>query len=264
MFKINIKQKGFLNQLLLWGVIVAMISLWVIGIQRTEDLFIADIKIELDKEEGIRDLITPKDIRLMVEKGLPNDIKMQPIHELEIAEIEDMLRSDTRIYSAQVFVDVQQNLHVEIIQRRPIMRVMNKQGDQFYIDQTGEYVAQSSIRAVRVPVISGHIESLKPLEVIKPKSRLYKAFTIVNQIRKDEFLNALVEQIYFEKDDRVILIPKVGEEKIVLDHIDDLPEKLKNLKVYYKEVAKSNSWGKYDEIDISYRKQVIGRNPVTP
>ncbi len=159
MFRINIKQKGFLNQLLLWGVIVAMISLWVIGIQRTEDLFIADIKIELDKEDGIRDLITPKDIRLMVEKGLPNDIKMQPIHELEIAEIEDMLRSDTRIYSAQVFVDVQQNLHVEIIQRRPIMRVMNKHGDQFYIDQTGGYVAQSSIRAVRVPVVSGYMET---------------------------------------------------------------------------------------------------------
>ncbi|MFT4566696.1 MAG: cell division protein FtsQ [Saprospiraceae bacterium] len=264
MFNISVKQKEFLKQLLLWGAIIAMVSLWVIAIQRTEDLFIADIKIQLDKEDGIRDLITPKDIRHMVEKGLPNDIKMQPIHELQIAKIEEMLRSDTRIYSAEVFIDVQQNLHIEIVQRRPIMRVMNKQGDQFYIDQTGEFVAQSSYRAVRVPVVTGHIESLKPNELISPKSKLFKAFTIVNQIRKDEFLSALVEQVYFEKGDRIILIPKVGEEKIVLDHIDDLQGKLRNLKVYYKEVAKSNSWGKYDEIDISYRKQVIGRNPVTP
>jgi len=264
MFNISVKQKGILNQLLLWGAIVALISLWIMGIQRTEDLFVADIKIQIDKEPGVRDLITPKDIRHMVEKGLPNDIRMQPIHELQIGEIEDMLLSDTRIYEVEVFVDVQQNMHIEIIQRRPIMRVMNKQGDQFYIDQTGEYVAQSSFRAVRVPVISGHVESLKPTERIAPKSRLYKAFTVIDQIRKDEFLSALVEQIYFEKDDRIILIPKVGDEKIVLDHIDDLPSKLKNLKVYYKEVAKSNTWGKYDEIDISYRKQVIGRNPVTP
>lgn len=264
MFNLKLEHKGFLNQMLLWGSVIAMVCLWVLSIQRTENLFISDLKIDIDKEEGLRDLITAKDIQYMVEKGLPNDIKMQPIHELQIAEIEDMLLSDTRIYAAEVFVDVQQNLHVEIIQRRPIMRVMNKQGDQFYVDQTGEYVAQSNFRAVRVPVISGHVESLKPTQLIAPESKLNKAFIIVNQIRKDEFLSALVEQIYFEKDNRIILIPKVGEEKIILDHIDDLPGKLKNLIVYYKEVAKSNSWGKYDEIDISYRKQVIGRNPVTP
>ena len=60
------------------------------------------------------------------------------------------------------------------------------------------------------------------------------------------------------------MIPKVGKAKIILDYMDDLDRKLDNLKTIYNQLAKTNSWNKYTEIDISYKNQVIPRNPVKP
>lgn len=265
MLDLSVTHRRLLQRLLLLLVTVGMLSLWILGINRTESLGVSDVQVNIDKEEGIRDLITVDDVTFMIEKGLPNDISVQSLRDIDITMIEEMLLSDSRIYTAEVYMDAHQVLKVDIVQRRPVLRVMNKQGDQYYLDQIGTYVAQADFRAVRVPVVTGYVESLQPMESILPDQKLSIAFDIVMRIRKDEFLSALVEQITFEKNDRIILIPKVGNEKIILDHIDDLDSKLKNLKDYYKEVAKSNSWDKYDEIDISYRKQVVGRrNPVTP
>jgi len=253
-----------LKQILLAVAVIGMVCLWGVSINRTGGLRVSKLQVNIDKKEGFRDLITIPEVTKMVEKGLPNDVLMQPIAQLEIGEIEDMLNSDTRISKAEVYVDVQSRLVVDITQRRPLLRVMNKQGDQFYLDQNGQYVAKSDYRAVRVPVITGRVESLKPGETLVKKKRLKKAWNIVHEINKDEFLKALIEQIHFESTERVVLIPKIGDEKIVLDYIDELPHKLKNLKSFYKELAKSNSWKKYKEIDISYKKQVAARSSETP
>ncbi len=264
MLKLNKRQKNVLHQILLSTAVIGMLCLWGLSINRTGGLYVSKLDIKIDKIDGFRNLITIPEVTKMVEKGLPNDVLLQPIDRLEIGVIEDMLNSDSRIYKAEVFVDVQQRLIVDIVQRRPIMRVMNKQGDQFYLDQKGHFVAKSNYRAVRVPVITGYVESLKSGETLIEKKRLKKAWNIVNEINKDLFLKALVEQIHFESTERIVLIPKVGDDRIVLDYIDELPQKLKNLKSFYKELAKSNSWKKYKEIDISYKNQVAARNSVTP
>lgn len=264
MFKLSHKQRKNIGSALLTAAVIGMLCLWGLSINRTGSQLISELNIKIDQKEGVRDLITVPEITKMVEKGLPNDVLMQPIDRLEIGEIEDMLRSDTRIYRAEVYVDVQQRLVVDIKQRRPLLRVMNKQGDQFYLDQNAQYVAKSDFRAVRVPVITGHVESMEPGETLADKERLKKAWNIISEINKDEFLSALIEQIHFQSTDRVVLIPKVGDEKIVLDYIDELPHKLRNLKSFYKELAKSNSWKEYKEIDISYRNQVAARNSETP
>ncbi len=264
MFSVKVKHRKLIQQILMACAVIGMLSLWILGIQRTTTLKITNVEVHIDNKEGIRDLITAKEIERMVDKDLPNDIRMQAIRSIDIEEVEQMLLGDTRIHKVEVYIDAKQSLNIDIVQRRPILRVMNRSGQQFYIDQQGTYVALSEYRAVRVPVVTGRVESLNPGKKIRKNTHLYTAFNIVNQLSEDPFLSALIEQIYFEKGNRILLIPKIGDEKIVLDHIDDLPNKLKNLKEFYKELAKINAWGKYDEIDISYRKQVIGRNPVTP
>ncbi|MEL6390041.1 MAG: cell division protein FtsQ/DivIB, partial [Bacteroidota bacterium] len=187
-----------------------------------------------------------------------------PIKRIDVPSIEDMLRVDTRVMEAQVYVDAHQKLIIDVEQRRPIARVINSRNDQFYMDRNGRYIQISDHRAVRVPVVTGYVESLKAGESLASKPRLKEALSILHLIRKDEFLTALIEQIHVESTHRIILIPKVGDERIILDHLDHLDHKLKNLKRFYKELARSNSWKKYKEIDISYRQQVAAREFVTP
>ena len=70
--------------------------------------------------------------------------------------------------------------------------------------------------------------------------------------------------MHVEKNQRIIIIPKIGDDHIVLDHTDGLAEKLSNLRQWYKELAKTNSWDKYNEFNISYNDQVVVKNTENP
>jgi len=262
--KKTIKNNGLMRRLLMTGAVLGLLSLWVIGMNRTADLRIADITIDIDQIEGERSLISEKDVMRLITEDLPNDITFQRITDIDISTIEGMLNSDTRILNAEVFIDAHQKLNVEIIQRRPILRVMNQQGDQFYVDQSGSYVRTVNQKATRVPVVTGYVESLDAHGHVAFAPRLERAYQVITEARKDPVLKALIEQVHVEKKNRITIIPKIGDERIILDHMDSLKDKLSNLKQFYRELARTNSWEKYNQIDISYNDQVVVENSDNP
>ncbi len=264
MKKMTKRHYSLIRQVAVNAAIIGLLCLWVMSINRTSDLFISGIDVTMDHEEGERDLISVKNVKTLIKEELPYEVFHQSISRLDIGTIERMLRADTRIFNAEVFVDAHYNLVVEIEQRRPILRVMNQQNDQFYIDQSGAYVRKVSNKATRVPVVTGYVETMKQGADLSKLPRLTKAYEIVTELRKDPVLKALIEQIHFEKSKRIVLIPKIGKEKIILDHVDQLEKKLEKLKVFYRHLAITDSWDKYDEIDISYHKLVYPRKLDNP
>lgn len=243
---------------------LGMIMLWVMSVNRSTDLLVKNIGVTVDEIEGERNIVSAQEIKDLLQKKYSEDLYKINVSQLPLVGIEKLIRQDTRIYSAEVFVDLNQNLQVEIVQRRPIARVMDDRGNDYYLDQDANYITTSSFGTSRVPVITGSLEDYKPGEDISKKYKLNKVFIVLKEILKDEFLKSLVEQIYSDKGERIIIIPKIGNEKIIIDYIEELPEKFRRLKIFYHEMAKKNSWGTYDEIDISYKNQIVGRNLVNP
>jgi len=252
------------KQVLSSALVLGLLCLWVIGINRTANLRIESINVHVDDVSGERNLITVKDIERLIKEDLPNDITFQSITDIDISMIENMLNADTRVLYAEVFIDAKQNLVVDIIQRRPILRVMNQEGDQFYVDQSGSYVQTVDKKATRVPVVTGYVESLDPQGHVAFTPRLQSAFEVITESRKEPMLKALIEQVHIEKNKRIVIIPKIGDEHIVLDHTDGLKEKLSNLRQFYRELARTDSWDKYNEINISYNNQIVVRNSDNP
>lgn len=260
----NKKYKNLVRQMALHATVIGLLFLWILGIERTSVQFINEIVVQIDQMEDVNDLVTTEDIHLYVTKELPNDILNQKINRIDFEMIERLLSKDSRIHNVEVFLDAKNDLVIEVIQRRPILRVMNYKSDQYYIDQSGHYIRKGDYRATRVPVVTGYVEDFAPNQELEDTPKLNDAYLITKTIRKDKVLTALIEQIHFEKNGRIILIPKIGTEKIILDHMDELDIKLGQLKTFYRELARTDSWGKYKEIDISYKSVVYGRNPEQP
>ena len=243
---------------------LGLLVVWVLAIDRTSGLRVNGLHIDVESTEGVKDLITEKELHTKVLSVLADDIEFIRVKDLRLDEVEKALNEDSRIHRAEVYIDANQRLKVAVEQRRPILRIMNDRGEDYYLDQAGNYVAKTMYRAVRVPVITGSISGYTADWKDLPGSEIGMAFELVTRIHEDEFLSPLVEQIHFERGNRIILIPKIGSEKIRLDYLDDVDGKLDNLKSFYKVLARKNGWGKYKEIDISYKNQVIGRKPVKP
>ena len=99
-----------------------------------------------------------------------------------------MIQEDNRVYKVDVFVDAGQRLMLEIKQRRPILRVSGNNGEDYYLDQEGNYITKSRFRAVRVPIATGEIGKFREDWISKPEFEINKAHRIASKIYEDEFL----------------------------------------------------------------------------
>ncbi len=237
---------------------IAVLAVWINSILTTQNRKVEKIFYAIESVEGARKLISTKEIKTKVNEVYDLDAGPIKISELDLSKLEAYISKDNRILSTEIHLDARRELHISIIQRRPIVRIIDKSGAQYYLDQEGEFVSKQDFKAIRVPVATGEIESYSA-DWKKKKGNINDCYTIISALRKDKFFTALIEQIHFENE-RIKMIPKMGSEIIVINDLNHLDQKLQNLKTFYEtEMTHNNAWGKYDEIDISIKNQVIPR-----
>ena len=160
--------------------------------------------------------------------------------------LEHILVRNSVIKSAQVYYTLDGYFHVEITQRKPVLRIMS--GEGYYVDEDGKIMPLSRKYTSRVVVATGNISR---------KFACNGLYPFIMTLRNDEFWDALVEQIVVEKGNEVVLIPKVGNFRIVLGTLDDMNEKLENLRLFLREGIVLKGWNVYKEINLKFKNQIV-------
>jgi cell division protein FtsQ len=150
-------------------------------------------------------------------------------------------------------------IHVEISQRQPILRIVNKFDQDFYIDQHGLKIPLSENFTAKVLVATGNIEELFANRVDSLHNDLTKdLFRTADFIRKDSLWSAQIVQIYVDDNKEIELIPRVGNHRILLGSADSLATKFDNLLVFYKQALPKVGQDAYKVINVKYANQVVG------
>lgn len=179
--------------------------------------------------------------------------------QINIHDLENKLKANPFIESAKVYADMDGVIRVELSQRQPIMRILNRFDQDFYVDQHGLKLPLSANFTAPVLVANGYIDELFANRVDSLHSKLAKGlFKTADFIRKDTLWNAQIAQIYVNQDHEMELVPRVGSHKILLGDADSLENKFHNLKIFYKQALPQTGWDKYKVINIKYANQVIG------
>ena len=121
-------------------------------------------------------------------------------------------------------------------------------GEGYYVDEDGKIMPLSRKYTSRVVVATGNISR---------KFACNGLYPFIMTLRNDEFWDALVEQIVVEKGNEVVLIPKVGNFTIVLGTLDDMNEKLENLRLFLREGIVLKGWNVYKEINLKFKNQIV-------
>jgi cell division protein FtsQ len=183
-------------------------------------------------------------------------------HRMETINIHDLqnkLKGNPFIEYAKVYIDMDGIINIEISQRQPILRVMNRFDQDFYVDQHGLKMPLSANFTARVLVANGYIDELFANRVDTLHTAIaMELFKTVDFIRKDSLWDAQIAQIYVNKDHEIELIPRVGNNRILLGNADSLDIKFHNLLVFYKKALPRVGWDAYKMINIKYANQVIG------
>ncbi|SHN08294.1 cell division protein FtsQ/DivIB [Mucilaginibacter sp. OK098] len=181
------------------------------------------------------------------------------MEDININGLENKLKANPFIEFAKVYTDMDGIINVEISQRQPILRVMNRFDQDFYVDQHGLKIPLSANFTARVIVANGYIDEAFANHVDSLHTRLAAdLFKTADFIRKDSLWDAQIAQIYVNKDHEIELIPRVGNNRILLGNADSLDNKFHNLLVFYKKALPLVGWDAYKVINVKYANQVVG------
>lgn len=204
-------------------------------------------------------LINEGNIYKTLDKSFTYKMTAVPISEIDVERVERVLEADPFIQDAEVYLDAKNQLHITLEQREPILRVIDKNNVNYYLDKEGKKMPLSENFTARVIVATGNIPPHDPNFLKRNKHTLKDIFELTNKLQSDEFYHHLIEQIHVSNNGEITLIPKVGKQKIQLGNLNKIDDKLWRLKVFYEEGMTKVGWNKYKSLDVRYEGQVIGR-----
>ncbi|MFC3160079.1 cell division protein FtsQ/DivIB [Chryseobacterium arachidis] len=103
------------------------------------------ISVKMNNEKTPVDFINEKDIREIVKKENPSG----KVGDLNIPALEKKINNLPAVDSANVYLNLNGKLNLDIKQRVPVFR-LNKDGKDFYVDEKGTEFPISKI--IRIPV----------------------------------------------------------------------------------------------------------------
>jgi len=198
----------------------------------------------MDTDE--RQFITANDIEKILAK---NRISFQnkPTDQINCKDIENCIMKNPVVKTVNCYKTPSGVVRIDVWQRTPIMRVMGALN--YYVDEVGETIPISPHFTVYVPVVTGNVNKGFATEEIRK---------FVLFLQDNKFWNAQIEQIHVEKNNEIVLIPRVGDHEIILGQLDDRVEaKMEKLKTFYNEGLGKIGWGDYKTINLKFKDRVV-------
>jgi cell division protein FtsQ len=180
------------------------------------------------------------------------------LNEINIHKLENALKANPFIEFAKVYADMTGIIHVQIIQREPVIRVVNMANLHFYIDANGYKIPLSDNYTAKVLVASGFIEEDFNGRVDTLKTKMAKdLYRTALYIKGDTLWDNQIEQLFVDLKGDVEMVPRVGSHKIILGSTDSLQTKFRNLLVFYKKAIPKVGWDTYKTINLKYNNQIV-------
>lgn len=212
-----------------------------------------DIKIEITGiEENM--FIDEKDILELVNQK--RKVVGTPVALLNLRAMETALEKNPWVKNAEMYLDNQQVLQIEIEERQPVARVFTMQAGSFYVDSAGLRLPLSDKLSARVPMFTGFPSDR--LSLSKPDSLLLKDLVKLGMyILADSFWTAQVAQIDIQPGRQFELIPVFGDHIVRIGTVDNLDAKFNRLYTFYKQAWLQKGIHYYEKIDVQFNKQVV-------
>lgn len=212
--------------------------------------------------------VTKSDVFRVIEREHSNLIGI-PLTMINTHTIEQQLATMQAVKKAEVFKTIDGTLSVVIKQRKPIVRMINRYGQSYYIDIDGQILSLSNKYTSHVLVVNGNIVEpfeIEPnVDILKWEGNemnennplICKLFHFAKFITNDPFWKAQITQVYVDGPNNIELIPRVGPHTIIMGNLNDYEIKLAKLKLFYQRALPEEGWNKYKLINLKYSNQVV-------
>ncbi len=171
----------------------------------------------------------------------------RPQSDINGEAIQQLLKKNPFIADAVCYKAPSGDVNISVTQRLPVMRVIADNGDNYFIDGTGNAMPRLNYTA-DVVVATGHIT--------EKYARRHLA-RLGRHLQSDPFWNDQTQQINVDEQGNMELIPRAGDQVLYLGQPVGLQKKLAHLKAFYEQAMNTIGWNKYSRISAEFDNQII-------
>lgn len=226
------------------------------AIKKQEELVCRNIQVKIDYDSGIS-FLSESEIADRIHYLSGGNIIGKPLSMVDFRTLEQEVEKNPYVDAAEIYVNQARDVWVEVKQKRPILRVINSDGVSFYIGEKNERIPLNDNFTPHVAIAMGSVETHEsPGRDSSVQAALYD---LIQRIRKDEFLNSMMDVVNVEPSGEMELIPKSGDHRIRMGMVkgEDTDDKMERLKIFYKEGLNKVGWTNYKTIDLRFENQVV-------
>jgi cell division protein FtsQ len=242
----------------LWaGIILFLIVVFSIINNKEQSLNITTVEISIEPREELSFLDSIKVIEIIKGSDSGKLIAGAPRSTMPIDKMEADLERYPFIEKADVSIDLSGKLIIKVLQRSPVLRVINNRSQSYYVAKNGFKMPLHPVFSPRVPVANGNIAETLMDSSFVSTVLVRDLLAIANYCGKDEFWHSQIEQMYVDNYMDILLIPKVGNHSIVFGSAERLEDKFTRLKTFYFKGLNNVGWDMYSVINLKYDSQVV-------
>jgi cell division protein FtsQ len=147
----TLKRLGYLASFLLSAILV------ISAVEQKQESSASKLTIAIDPLANGRFLIDSSDVYKTIERSFGFDLVGQQIGNLNVERLERVLEADPFVLNADVYINAENQIDIEIQQREPVLRVIDENGLNYYLDKEGNKLPLSPHFTARVLVATGSL-----------------------------------------------------------------------------------------------------------
>lgn len=198
------------------------------------------ISVKMNEKSHVY-FIDEKDIKEIVKKENPSG----KVGDINIPELEKKINALPAVDSANVYLNLNGKLNLDIKQRVPIFR-LNNDGKDFYVDEKGIEFPISKNYSHPCMLVTGDVK----------KDEYEKLAELIDKIDKDDFSKKYFIGISKYKDSYNLLTSE-GNYKVEIGDLENIELKVKGFKTFVEKYLVFQDPQKYNMISVKYQNQIV-------
>jgi cell division protein FtsQ len=252
----NIPWKSILISTFWALIVIGFFVLWVFAVLQQDQLKCKQLKIKVDNNSML-DFVKETDVLQNLKLMGYNSLLEKPIHQLAYNVIEKNLERNPWTANAEIFTDQNGKINIEVKQRCPLIRIINKKGVSFYLDNKGNTMPTHTKFTPRVLLITGNVY-YSDFNATNPENSFLKPLVEMCQfICNDEYWNAQIAQIEVKENKEFLISTLIGNQEIDFGTAEAYKDKLFRLKTFYTKGLNNIGWNKFKKITLKYNNQIV-------
>ena len=230
-----------------WRILKILVTVILFGfllsfsLKRFNNAKMENVSINMNQTKTPVYFVDEKDIKDLVKQFNPT----KKIGDVKIPELEKKINEIPFVDSANVYMNLNGNLNVDIKQRVPVFR-LSKNGKDFYVDEKGVEFPISRNFSYPCMLVMGDVDA----------SEYQKLGQLVEKIDKDDFSKKYFIGIKKEKNNYNLLTSD-GNYKVEIGDLENIDFKVKGFKTFVEKYLVYQNPNKYKKISVKYNNQIV-------